>query len=125
VSAPIRRIDERTFQFSCDILRFCRSLAASPGVNRHVAHQLLRSATSVGANAQEAKGALTRREFACKYALVLREARESLFWLRLIHETNLTSDPRVPDLIGEADQLVAILTVSVRRAREPHPTDRP
>ena len=119
-SAAVRRLDERTFQFACEIVRLCRHLSATPGAHRQLATQVLRSATSVGANVEEAKAAFTRREFACKYSLVLREARETLYRLRLIAATDLAPSPLVAPLIAEANELVAIFTVAARRAaRQP------
>ena len=75
---PHRDLPSRTFDFACRIVHICRQLSETPGVRRQIAGQLLRAGTSVGANVEEAKAAYSKREFACKYALVLREAREVL-----------------------------------------------
>lgn len=109
----------RTFKFACATVRLCRRLAASPGIPRQMSAQMLRSGTSVGANLEEAKSAHTRREFACKLGIALREARETHYWLRLMQASEVASGPDVNALIDEANELVAILTVSVRRARQP------
>jgi four helix bundle protein len=79
----------------------------------------LDSGTSIGANTEEAKGAYSRREFAAKNSIVLRECRETLFWLRVILATRLAPVDRVEPLRQEADELVAIFTATVRRARLP------
>lgn len=109
----------RTFAFACAIVKLCRVLSLAPGISRQVSRQLLRSGTSIGANLEEAKSAHTRREFACKLGIALREAREAHYWLRLAEATQLAAGPELGNLILEADQLVAILTVSVRKARQP------
>ena len=83
-------------------------------------YQLLRSGTSVGANAEEAKSADSRRDFASKTSLVLREARESSYWLRLLAATQLAPAGALQPLLSEANELVAIYTVAVRRAKQPH-----
>lgn len=114
-----RDLEKRTFDFACDILRFCLTLSRTPGVHRQVAHQLLRSGTSIGANLAEAKAAFTRREFACKYALVLRESRETQYWLRLIGATQLVHEEALAPLVAEATELVAIVTVAARSAKRP------
>jgi len=88
-------------------------------VSRQIAGQLLRSGTSVGANAEEAKAAYSRREFACKTCVVLRESRETLYWLRLIASHKLAQDDVLEPLLKEANEIVAIYTVTVRRARLP------
>jgi four helix bundle protein len=59
-----RDLCQRTFLFSCDIVAFCLVLSRQPGAHRQIAGQLLRAGTSVGANAEEAKAAFGRRDFA-------------------------------------------------------------
>src|SRR5438309_8786106 len=93
-----RDLCERTFLFSCDIVRFCLRLSRTPGAHRQIAGQLLRSGTSVGANTEEARAAYSPREFACRNAIVLREARESRYWLRLISATQLAERESVESL---------------------------
>jgi four helix bundle protein len=117
---PQQDLADRTFQFACDIVRFCRKLAEEPGVVRHVAWPLARAGTSVAANYEEAKGAFSRREFAAKNAIVLKEARESRVWLRIVLACTLTSDlAEARRLYGESDQLVGIFSASVRKLRRP------
>ena len=114
-----RDLCDRTFQFSCDIVAFCLVLSRTPGAHRQIAGQLLRAGTSVGANAEEAKAAYSRREFAFKNGILLREARESHFWLRICAANKLTPAEKVAPLLDEANQLLAIYTVTVRRAKQP------
>ena len=117
-----RDLTQRTFLFSCAIVECCRGLATRGTIERHIAWQLLKAGTSVGANAEEARAAFSRREFACKNALVLREARESLFWLRLIAACGLEPKENAAALEPEANALVSIFTKTVKRAREPRPS---
>jgi four helix bundle protein len=120
-----RDLCERTFLFSRDVVAFCLAFSQGPGAHRQIAGQLLRAGTSVGANAEEAKAAYTRREFACKNSLVLREARESRFWLRLIVATQLASVEQIESLLAEANELVGIYTATVKKARRPTSECRP
>jgi four helix bundle protein len=115
--APPYDLAERTFQFSCDIVRFTRKLSAEPGVVRQIAWQLADAGTSVAANYEEAKASYSRREFAAKNCIVLKEAREARLWLRLIRECKLAPDKEVQPLYDEANQLVAIFIVSVRKLK--------
>jgi four helix bundle protein len=119
MSEKPRDLSERTFLFACVVVAFCRTLSKEPGVCRQIAGQLLRSGTSVGANTEEARAAYTRREFACKNAIVLREAREARFWLRLIAANKLAPPNVVQQLLDEANELVGIFTATVRKARLP------
>lgn len=119
VDSKPRDLCDRTFQFASDIVTLCRVLSREPGVSRQVAGQLLRAGTSVGANAEEAKAAFTRREFACKNCVALREAREARYWLRLVAEHDLAPSAAIRPLIDEATELVAIYTTVVKRSRQP------
>lgn len=114
---PPRDLVERTFRFACVIVPFCRKLSAEPGVVRQIAWQLADSGTSVAANYEEAKGAYSRREFASKNSIVLKEARESRMWLRLILECGLAPEGEARRLFDEANQLVGIFTATVRTLR--------
>ena len=116
---PKRDLAERTFRFACDIVQFCRKLSAQPGVVRNIAWQLADAGTSVAANYEEAKASYSRREYAAKNAIVLKEAREAALWLRIILACNLASDPETRRLTDEADQLVRIFTASVQKLRRP------
>ena len=71
----------------------------------------------MGANTEEARAAYTRREFECKNSLVLREARESRFWLRLIVATRLASLEQIEPLLAEANELVGIYTATVKKGK--------
>jgi four helix bundle protein len=108
---------ERTFVFACAIVRFCRKLAQQPGVARQIPWQLADAGTSIAANYEEAKAAYSRRDFAAKNSIALKEARESRLWLRIIVAENLAPIDEVGPLLDEANQLVAILTTSVKRLR--------
>ena len=74
--------------------------------------QLLRSATSVGANYPAACRAQSRAEFAAKLSIVVEEADESLYWLEILSESGLVKPERLRELIKEADELVAIAASS-------------
>ena len=108
---------ERTFRFACAIVRFCRKLAQEPSVTRQIAWQLADAGTSIAANYEEAKAAYSRRDFTAKSSNVLKEARESRLWLRVIVAENLAPPDEVQPLLKEADELVAIFTTSVKRLR--------
>lgn len=83
-----------------------------------VARQLLRSATSVGANYRAACRARSRREFTAKIGIVTEEADESLYWLEILVETGLMDEAKLKNLIQEADELTAIFTTASYTARQ-------
>src|SRR5688500_7421233 len=102
-------IRDRAFAFGCRVARLALSLTPRPGI-RSLVDQLLRAGAAVGANLEEAKAASTKREFLRDVEISLREAREAWYWLRIYSELEL-GDPVIGrDLVGEADQIVRILT---------------
>ncbi|MGB7220380.1 MAG: four helix bundle protein [Vicinamibacterales bacterium] len=120
-----RDLCERTFLFACEIVRFCRVLVLQPGAPRQIAAQLLKAGTSIGANTEEAKVAYSRREFASKNSIVLRECHETRYWLRLLAATEMTTSEAIGPLLQESNELVAIFTVTVRRAKLPKSPSTP
>lgn len=88
---------------------------------RAIGNQLVRSATSVGANYRAACRSRSRAEFAAKLGVVAEESDESVYWLELISEAKLLPDPKVGDLLREANESTAIFT-SARRTSSQNQT---
>lgn len=76
---------ERTFMFGVNILKFLRKLP-DDYIYRIPKGQLGRSATSIGSNYEEAQGAVSKRDFVNKIGVSYKEARESVYWLRVLNE---------------------------------------
>ena len=74
-----------------------------------ILRQLLRSGTSIGANVEEAMSAWTYREFLNRMSVALREARETMYWLRLVHESGLDGSSELVELMHRAMELNRIL----------------
>jgi four helix bundle protein len=106
---------ERMFDFVCNVVLFCRALSTEPGVVRQIAWQLADAATSAGSNLEEAKAAYSRRDFASKNSISLKEMRETLHWLRVIRRCGLAEEEALRPLIKEADELTAMLTAGMKR----------
>jgi four helix bundle protein len=83
-----------------------------------IGNQLLRSGTSVGANYRSACRARSRPDFISKASIALEEADESQYWMELLIESGTIPEKQLAALIKEADELVAILTVSVKTAKK-------
>ena len=79
-------------------------------------NQVTRSVTSMGANSQEADGALTRNDFIRGFTLVRKEGKESVFWLRLINELNTKFSKEEVSLISEGNEIVAIVSTIIKNA---------
>lgn len=110
------KLSERLLDFSASVIRLTLKLNKST-VGRHIGNQLTRSATSCGANYEEACAAESKADFVHKMQVVLKELRESLYWLRLVKKTESVSDERVESLLAEAQELVKIFAKSVITAK--------
>ncbi|MDB5303373.1 MAG: hypothetical protein JWM97_922 [Phycisphaerales bacterium] len=118
MTTPRRDLPDRTFAFAQAVVVLCLSLERRVGVSRTLCSQLLRSATSVGANVEEGQGSHSRADFAAKYGIACKEAREAKYWLRLLVGTGIVETQQIAPLLDEANQLVAILTTIVRKVKE-------
>ena len=100
-------------------LRVVKLVQALPGemASEVLGRQVLRSATSVGANYRAACRARTGPLFTHKLSIVVEEADETVYWLELIQDTGLVEPPRMAALIDEADQLMRIMSASLKTAR--------
>lgn len=102
----------RSYQFSLAIIKFVSSFP-----NKKVywipSDQLLRSATSIGANIIEAKASSSKRDFIRFYQIALKSANETKYWLSLLRDSNLISKTKVNPLVTEADELCRMLASSL------------
>lgn len=106
----------RTKNFSLRVIRMIEKLPKNNSA-KVIGYQLLRSATSVGANYRAACRARTKIEFISKIKIVEEESDESLYWLELIQELQFFKNELITDLIREADELTAIFTSTVKTAK--------
>ena len=110
-------LPDRTFEFAIQIVKLCRHLDCSPGVPRTLANQLLRSATSIGANVEEGQASQSEADFVSKYSIACKESRETHYWLRLISATELLDAAQLKPHLDECNELIAILTSIVKKMR--------
>jgi len=113
-----KELKQHTKRFGLRILILLDNLPNTIG-GRAVANQIVRSATSVGANYRAACRARSRAEFASKIGTVAEEADESLYWLEVIDEGKLVSHQKIASLLKESDELTAIFTSARRSASQP------
>jgi four helix bundle protein len=102
-----RDIKERTFAFALEVIKFTQSIDFRNEALRTLGRQLLRSGTSIGANVEEAQTGQSRADFTSKYAIALKESRETIYWLRLLKETRMFDDGEA--LIQEAGEIARII----------------
>lgn|SRR3989344_2286824 len=98
-------LENRTFKFAADIRLYVKKLSKSEQYSNDI-QQLIRSSGSVGANYIEANEALSKKDFYMRIKICRKEAKESIYWLRLL-SSNSTENLLDP-LIDEATQLMKI-----------------
>ena len=111
-----RDIVERTFNFSIEIIKLI-SLLPKNSLGFALTSQIVRSGTSIGANVEEAQGAISKKEFIQKMQIALKEARETRYWIRIIIETKLATETVTEKLLDEINQLIGILSTIVKNAK--------
>jgi four helix bundle protein len=111
-----KSLSERLLDFGVRIIRVTVKLNKT-AVGRHIGDRLMRSATSSGANYEEACGAESKADFIHKMQLVLKELRESLYWLKLTERVKLIPREDLHPLLSEADELAKIVAKSIITAK--------
>ena len=101
-------LEQRTKRFGLAVIKFCALLPRNRQADV-LARQLLRSATSIGANYREANRGVSRADFTNKIGTVQKEASETQYWLELLIESEISKEKAVP-LHQEATELLAIFT---------------
>ena len=81
----------------------------------NLCNQLLRSGTSIGANNAEATNAISKADFKSKSFIALKEARESLYWIELLHRNNYIDDKQYQSIYDDAEELVKILVARCKK----------
>ena len=109
-------LKRRTRRFALDVIRLVDSLPRSK-TTEVIGRQLLRSATSVGANYRAACRARSSADFVSQMGIVEEEADESMYWMELLVDSGCTPAERVEALLREADELLAITVSSIKTAR--------
>ncbi len=109
-------IKDRTFRFALTIISLVESLPNTISA-KTIGKQLIRSGTSIGANVEEATAAHSKDDFVYRMNVALREARETLYWLRLLDASGILEKRLLTDVLKEADEITRILGAIVSSAR--------
>src|SRR5216117_1329205 len=108
---------ERTKAFALVIIKMTGSLPRTTAA-QVLGKQILRSATSIGANYLEASRGRSKPEFIAKVGDCLREAEETGYWLELLQDSRALTPAQSAPLLDECRQLIAILVTISKRTRE-------
>ena len=111
-------LKDRVFDFGQAILRLYPRLCAPGPPYAHMAQQLVKAASSIGAQLEEGDVAGSRRDMGSKHAIALREAKESVYWIRMFMAAGVLVKELGP-LCTEGQEFRAMLTASVKKLRLP------
>jgi len=107
---PVRK---KSFEFAKRIIRLHDYLRKRNCPNT-LLKQLIRSGTSIGANIEEAIAAQTQKEFANRLMIARKEAREAMYWLQLIHETDFLSVKEFKSISADCSEILRLLTAIIK-----------
>jgi four helix bundle protein len=110
-------LHEKSYRFALQSVFFCKNIA-DKRKEFILTKQLMRSATSVGANIEEAQQPQSRPDFISKLSIALKEAYESRYWLYLMIDTHYADDIITQPLIVEAEALIKMLVRSIRTTKD-------
>lgn len=113
----IKDIHERIYQFVIRVIKLTESLPKT-SQNLILINQVVRSATSVGANDQEADGTDSKKDFIAKYSIVRKEGKETNYWVRLIADTNPEFKNRMDSLMQEGKEIVKIVSTIILNTKK-------
>src|ERR1700731_1611576 len=100
-------LEQRTKRFGLAVIKFCSSLPRTREGDV-LARQLLRSATSIGANYREANRGVSRADFANKIGTVQKEAAETQYWLEILLDSGLARSGNAQEFLKESSEVLAI-----------------
>ena len=109
-------VQEKSFHFAVRIVNLCKFLQNEK--QEYILYkQLFRCGTSIGANVAEAQQAQSRADFVSKLNIALKEACETDYWLRLLHETNYLTESAFQSLISDCRELEKLLISIIKTAK--------
>jgi four helix bundle protein len=100
-------IQVKSFAFAVKIVKTTKELIAAREFV--LGRQLMRSGTSIGANVEEAIGAQSRADFIHKLSIAYKEARETVYWTRLLRASGLLTEEKAQELKADAEELCRII----------------
>lgn len=109
-------IQQKAFEFASNIVLFYQNYSKLHKDNT-ISKQLLRSGTSIGANINEAQFGNSKNDFISKLHISLKETGESIYWIKLLRNTNLLELQEANQLLSQAEELKRLLIASLNTAK--------
>ena len=105
-------ISDRLLDFAAEVIKLTYGFPKN-AAGKHIGLQLIRSATSIGANYEESRGAQSRPDFIHKLQMAFKEAKETLYWVRLADKLELAAKGKLAVCLQEGNEIQLILGKSI------------
>jgi four helix bundle protein len=110
-------IKDKSYKFALQVIKIYKKL-----ISEHkeyiLSKQLLKSGTSIGANIEEADGGISKKEFIAKVQISYKEAKETLYWLSLLYDSEYLSGPDFESLSEQCHEIIRILSAILKSSKQ-------
>jgi four helix bundle protein len=109
-------VGDKSYKFAVRIVRLYQYLIKNHN-EYMIGKQILRSGTSVGANIEEALGAISKKEFIAKIQIAYKECRETRFWLHLLFDTEFIDKALFESMMKDCEELIKLTTSILKTSK--------
>ena len=109
-------VQEKSYSFAIRIIKLSQYLM-NEKKEYVLSKQLVKSGTSIGANVEEAIGGISKKDFTLKMSISYKEARETHYWLRLLHDTDFIPNKEFESLISDCEELLKLLFTIINSSK--------
>ena len=110
-------VENKSFNFAIRIVNLYKYLTTEKN-EKVLSKQLLKSGTSIGANISEAQRGQTTPDFASKMNIALKEANETLYWIKLLYKTDYLTKEQFDSIYEDIEQIISLLIAICKTTRE-------
>ncbi len=115
-------IQEKSLAFAVLVVNLCKYLREKQK-DYIISKQLLRSGTSIGANVEEGLGCQSKKDFYFRLTIAYKEARESIYWLKVLKESKMIEQSMVDQPISNCDEILRIIGSILKTLRNQQSSD--
>ena len=112
-----KQLEIRTKRFAIEIIKVLSTLNRN-STGKVINYQILKSATSIGANYREANRSVSKADFRSKISICTKEAAETQYWIELIYEAELLEENKIRKLHNECSELLALFNSIYQQCKE-------
>ena len=112
-------LKNKSFEFAVRIIKLCKFLQ-DEYKEYILSKQLLRSGTAIGALINEAEFGQSKADFISKMSIALKEANETVYWLRLINSCQLSEEKLINSFLSDCKEIIALLVSTIKTSKGIH-----